>query len=248
MVLIIVDRNKIIDILQISNEALKGIIKRKTLEKRLEEKGYKLIRQIKNGRKIFYELDIINNTKENFNNLTYALFNTKKDNEFGDYLLYRSNNIDLPITNEMLKNFCNVSKTTINKWNKKMIEHGLMSKDGYFYIAKDYNKDGQLIRYRLTDKYEYQSYHKCSKYAKKKNEIGERYKKEEITFDEMEIMLSGINEYAKLTEQKFIYRVNKYNMNLEENILLMQLIELSKTNNIIKNKEYRQIWLENKLK
>ena len=164
----IVTKNELTNILKVNINTLNSIIKRNKLEYRLKKNGYNLISKKKEGRVNKYEIEEINYIQDVIENTTNALFRTYKKEELGNYILYRSNNIDLPITLEMLKNLCNVSRKTIGKWDNVMLNHGLMSKYGYFYIAKDYNKDGQLIRYRITDKYEYDSFCRCSKYAKKK--------------------------------------------------------------------------------
>lgn len=51
-----VDKQGLCKILGIKPETLKKIVKAKTLNKKLENKGYKLIKTIKEGRKVFYIL------------------------------------------------------------------------------------------------------------------------------------------------------------------------------------------------
>lgn len=156
--------------------------------------------------------------------------------------MYRKENEDLALTKEMLSELCNVNRNTITRWDNLMIKNNMMTKDGYFYVVKLFDKKGHVLGYELTDKYEYQSYIRNNKYVKKQNEILEKYKRGEIDKDLVKLALSGIEDYAKQNENKFVYRVNKY-MLAKDNTLLNQLIEIIR--NTLEQKEYRQNYLEN---
>lgn len=238
---LILSKEEVMNILCIKSTAFKNIIKTNTLSKRFKEKGYKYIERFKEGRVYKYKVIKENSCKELLSNITKSMFDTNKVLEFGDYVMYRKDNVDLPITKELLSELCTVSRKTISKWDDKMIEHGLMTKDGFFYVAKDFDDNGNIFRYRLTDKYEYQSYIRNSRFSKMKESIAEKYKKGDITYDDMELAIVGINEFAKSIEHKFVYRVSKFTIE-NNNILLNQIIELIKLS--IPLKEYRQKYLE----
>ena len=238
---LILSKEEVMDILCIKTTAFKNILKTNTLFERLKDKGYKYIGRFKEGRTYKYKVVKDNSCKELLGNIAKSMFDTNKVIEFGDYVMYRKDNIDLPITKESLGELCYVSRKTISKWDDKMIEHGLMTKDGFFYVAKDFDDKGNIFRYRLTDKYEYQSYIRNSRFSKMKKSIAEKYKKGDITYDDMELAIVGINEFAKSIENKFVYRVSKFTIE-NNNILLNQIIELIKLS--IPLKEYRQKYLE----
>jgi hypothetical protein len=71
-----ITKQQLMEILGVKSDTLKQIEKRKTLEKRLDEKGYSLINKTKEGRNNIYEIEKINNSKELLNNITNYMFNT----------------------------------------------------------------------------------------------------------------------------------------------------------------------------
>lgn len=234
-------RKELLGVLGVKEESLKKIISRKQLYKRLMDKGYKYIGKEKKGRNHLYIIKQISKDKEILNNISNVMFNTKDDYKLGDYILYRTYNIDRPITKKMISDLCNVNRNTITRWDEKMIENGFMTKDGYFYVAIDYNENNE-INYRLTDKYEYCQYYSNSKFAKKTKDIAEKYKKDIISYDEMRIAMQGIDTYAKTIENKFVYKVNKFNI-IKNNKLFIELLNLIKATRIDKDKIYTQDYL-----
>ena len=53
--ILIAERTDILEILNITNTALKQIIRKKQLKERLNEKGYILLEEFKKGRKTLYK-------------------------------------------------------------------------------------------------------------------------------------------------------------------------------------------------
>ena len=100
----------------------------------------------------------------------------------------------------------------------------------------------QLPRYTLTDRYEYKTYIRNSKYSKKKREIAEKYKKEEIDYDTMIMLMDSVSAYAKEVENKFVYRVNKFQL-IHNNELLQNICELIKDTYDKKILDYNIDWL-----
>jgi hypothetical protein len=206
-----INKQQLMDILGVKTDALKQIEKRDTLGLRLDEKGYILVEKTKEGRNNVYEIDKINDTKELLNNITKVMFGTKNDYSFSDYFMYRLFNINKPITKEMLSKWCKVNRKTITRWDEKMLTSNILSKDGYFYIAMDFDIN-RKPSYRITCKEEYNSYIKCSRFSKKKQEIAQRYKKDEIDYDTMQMLMDSVVAYAQTIEDKFVYRVSKFQL------------------------------------
>lgn len=73
-----VDKQGLCEILGIKPETLKKIVKAKTLEVKLMNKGYKLIETTKEGRKVFYTVVLENEDAMVYDNLLKYTFGTKK--------------------------------------------------------------------------------------------------------------------------------------------------------------------------
>ena len=110
-----INRNELMDILGIKNSGLKSIINRGQLNDRLTEKGYELIKTIKEGRKTLYEVKEINNSKNIYNGICKEMFKTKKEQEFAEYFFTRILNTSTPITKELISKKVNVNKNTLTK-------------------------------------------------------------------------------------------------------------------------------------
>jgi len=238
----IITKQQLMDILGVKSDTLKQIEKRKTLEKRLNEKGYVLINKTKDGRNNIYEIEQLNNSKELLNNITNYMFGTNNDFAFSDYFMYRIMNTEKPITKEMLSKWCKVNRKTIRRWDSKMELNNILSKDGYFYIAMEFDKDKKPT-YRITCKDEYSSYIKCSRFANKKQEIAQKYKKDEIDYDTMQMLMDSVTTYAQTIENKFVYRVSKFQLK-ENNKLCVDVCNLIKDTYNINAMDYYIDWLE----
>ena len=237
-----VTKQELIGILGVKSDTLKQIEKRKTLEKRLDEKGYVLISKTKEGRNNIYEINKINDSKELLNNITNFMFGTNNDYSFSDYFMYRLMNINKPITKEMLSKWCKVNRKTITRWDEKMLMNNILSKDGYFYIAMDFDKDKKPT-YRITGKDEYSNYIKCSRFANKKQEIAQKYKRDEIDYDTMQMLMDSVTSYAQTIEDKFVYRVSKFQIK-KNNQLFKDICNLIKDTYNVESVDYYIDWLE----
>ena len=241
---IIVDNKQLGEMLGITESSVRKIISRGILEESLNNKGYKLIRRFKQGRKYVCEIEKADSCMEILYGIAKGMFNTDMIKEWGDYMLYRNANEDLPLSKNTLSELCNIHRNTITKWDKKMIENNFMSNDGCFYIVKVYNPDGSVKGYELTDYREYKNYHSTNyKYKRMKKDIVDRYANKEITYDEYEMQTQAINDYLISNEGKFVYRISKYSIE-RDNKLYNEIFELIKMTFEDKNKEYRQKWLE----
>ena len=170
------------------------------------------------------------------------MFGTNNDFAFSDYFMYRIMNTEKPITKEMLSKWCKVNRKTIRRWDSKMELNNILSKDGYFYIAMEFDKDKKPT-YRITCKDEYSSYIKCSRFANKKQEIAQKYKKDEIDYDTMQMLMDSVTTYAQTIENKFVYRVSKFQLK-ENNKLCVDVCNLIKDTYNINAMDYYIDWLE----
>lgn len=209
-------------ILGVKKEGLKTIEKRQQLYVRLEEKGYTLKGKFKKGRKVYYEIEQKSEEKEIYNNIVHYMFNTLKEEEFTDYFLTRLANTNKPITKNLLSKNCNVNRATITKWDNKMIEHKLLGKDGYFYVLVTYDNNNIPV-YTLTDEYEYNSFIKCSRHVRQKQNVLQQYKEDKINIDECQLLLDGITLNQKAIENKFVYRVSKFQL-ISNNYLMKDIL------------------------
>ena len=86
-----VDKSKLAEILNVSNRGLRHIIEKEQLTEKLNNKGYSLINKIKEGRKVFYIIEPIENQEliELYDNLCKEVYNTSNKMSFG-YCCYQT--------------------------------------------------------------------------------------------------------------------------------------------------------------
>ena len=233
-----INRKQLMEILGVKNSALKQIIRKNQLSKRLNEKGYELLKEYKEGRKTTYEIKEINNSKNIYNGICREMFRTKKEQEFAEYFFTRILNTKTPVTKELISDKVNVNKNTITKWDNKMLENGILElpndefKDlNYFYVACDFKINKETLKqerqYRLTDVKEYKELLKINKSIKMKKDVLEKFKAGKLTCEETNLLLDGItyNQIAK--SQRIIYRVNKFSL-VKNNELTKAIVGLIK--------------------
>ena len=232
-----ITREELLEILGVTNNNLKTIIKRKQLYERLKQKGYIYIDKEKVGRNTLYILEKYYKTNEieSLNNICNGIFHTKKQKEFSNYYLYRILNLDKAITKELLSKLSDVSHNTITKWDKIMIENNIMDKDGFYYVKMTMNEDKPV--YELTDKYEYSTFCKNKLILARRDKAFERYTKGEIDKITYDMIHDSATLSAYANEGKFVYRVTKYQLNkagidltkmIKELIIKVYMIDLNK--------------------
>ena len=232
-----ITREELLEILGVTNNNLKTIIKRKQLYERLKQKGYIYIDKEKVGRNALYILEKYYKTNEieSLNNICNGIFHTKKQKEFSNYYLYRILNLDKAITKELLSKLSDVSHNTITKWDKIMIENNIMDKDGFYYVKMTMNEDKPV--YELTDKYEYSTFCKNKLILARRDKAFERYTKGEIDKITYDMIHDSATLSAYANEGKFVYRVTKYQLNkagidltkmIKELIIKVYMIDLKK--------------------
>ena len=109
---------------------------------------------------------------------------------------------------------------------KDLLHDNAESSDQMKVIAfsEDYNDDGTCKK-RLTDKYEYLNFVKDSKFAKKKQELITKYKKDELDEEDFWVLYDAVANAEGRLSKKFIYRINKFKLN-ENNQLYKDTLKL----------------------
>ena len=239
--ILIAERCAILEILGVTNSALKQIIARKQLEQRLKEKGYILLETFKEGRKTLYKIKEFGELSQNkfqLNNAMECIFNTtKNEDKHTDYVMYRYANINKPLSKKHLADKIGVNEKTIGKWDNYMIKNDLLSRDGYFYVAIDYKEgdNGEIKKYRLTDKYEYDTFATNNRYLKVRNNAMDEQSEGRLSHDECALIIKSTEDSLKANYGKIVYKVSKYNVgrSLDLTKLIIKLISEVWSKNLI---------------
>lgn len=245
----IVNNKQLSEILGISEASVRKYISNGEINNKLLKCGYKLIKRFKKGRKFLCEIDEMSENKNTLNGIGKGIFNTNKLNELCDYIMYRDENEDLPISKQYLSEKCNVSRVTVSKWDKIMIENGFMSDDGYFYVVKCLNSDKSLKGYSLTNEEEYKSYISSTyKIRMAKNKLKKKLTENKIDSEEFDMFNDALTESLyNANDNKIVYKINKYNIE-RNNKLYSEIVNLiEETLNSKVKSDYRQYWLENSI-
>lgn len=200
----ILNKKELMDILGVNINGLKSIEQRGQLKKRLSDKGYKLISKSKEGRNMMYEVSKKEDNTELLHNIIQYVFGTTKYKEFISYFLYRINNLDKPITQQQVADKVGVGIKTINKWDKLLVEHKILFKEGYWYIRRV--EDTECI----TDHWEYESYRRNKVVIARECVIKNRYINGEITEAMYDMLMDSINNRKSFTDSKYVYKVRCY--------------------------------------
>lgn len=147
-------REDLLQMLNVKEQTLKEIIKKKKLAERLERLGFTYLRTEKEGRKSVYIVEEKSNSENisTWNGLLKNYFGIKESNgeKFANYLMYRFMNINNPISKSMIAEKVGINKNTITKWDKKLMDLELLKKVATFYIEKVQISDEEVC-YDLVD-------------------------------------------------------------------------------------------------
>lgn len=204
-----VSRNELKNILGVNLNALKQIERRKTLDKRLLEKGYKLIRKYIQNNKTVYELQQCK-TKQIIN----KIYNVKKADNFIDYFNIRTK--EEPNSIEDIANKANINKNTVIKWDNTLQDKRIISKDGYYYFRLDKDQ-GQLIQ---VSQEEYKSFWRNKAYINAFRKLQEKYIKGEISLTELQLSSGEIAVIISTIENKYYYKIKKYKVNKDNKLYI----------------------------
>lgn len=229
-------RKQLYELLNVKESTLKDIIKRKQLDKRLNDIGYKIFNQFKRGRNVFYDLEIINNSKKQYIDICKYVFKTRKYMEFADYFLFRIANINNPVPKQELSDKIGINKNVLTRWDKLMCDNNILEKDGFYYMAIEYN-DGDIVGLREADKEEYTAYVKNSSTEKQVRTLAAQFKHDEIDERTFIHEVNRLNSEIKNSNDKYMYKISKYLIK-DKNKLYKDILELIINSFDLKNPEY----------
>lgn len=209
-----VSRHELKNILEVNLNALKQIERRNTLNKRLLEKGFKLVKKYTQDNKTMYELQqcstrrIINKT-----------YNVKKADNFIDYFNIRTK--EEPNSIEEIAIKANINKNTVIKWDNTLQDRRIISKDGYYYFKLDKDQGG-LIQ---VSQEEYKSFWRNKAYINAFKKLQDKYITGEITLTELQLSSGEIAVIISTIENKYYYKIKKYKVN-KDNKLYIDTVNL----------------------
>lgn len=203
-------RQQICEILGVAKSGLKTIENKNQLAQRLNDKGYKLLEKQKVGRNNVYVVEQFNSRVGDYTNICNYVMNTNEYDKFADYYLYRTCNVQIPITQGEICKLVGINKNTLTKWDKKMVECEILGKEGFWYIAREYNFETKKHSYYLTCEEDYKNFMKTYSKISKKKKLMENYKKGLIDDDTFLLALDTINDSEEYIKQRIVYKVNKY--------------------------------------
>ena len=134
-----VTRQELRDLLEVSETALKSIVKRDKLSERIEQINYKLICQCKIGRSMVYELEPLE--KDLWSELQKCYKIRKKD-EHTQYTLARLENFDKSRSRIIKENKIEITCHTAKRYDDILVNENAMEVDGlvYYMINKNTNE------------------------------------------------------------------------------------------------------------
>ena len=203
-------RQDICDLLGVTKDTLKKIEQKSQLYDRLYKRGWILTEKIKRGRNSIYLLRQSNENKLQYSLICENNFNTKEYESFGKYFLYRTYNLDQPITRNILAKLCEVCVETIRKWDGLMVENNILGKDGWYYLKRTRDKETNNFKWELTCREEFESYRRSSRLVKKISEVKNLYIENKIDLDTYTELIRSIEGHSCVLEEKAIYKVSKF--------------------------------------
>ena len=204
-------------LLGVKKGTLINIEKNKQLEMRLEKKGYKLLGKEKAGRNVYYTLEQTNPEKEIYSNMVKYIFNAESEDKFADYFIVRTENDDIPISKKDVAKATDLSVKTVGRFDNKMLEAKIISKDKFFYFCIKRVKDEETDTFKTVvtecGEEEHNNFWKNTAYMKAFSDLQAKYTRGEITLNELQIASAGVGSTIALLENKYYYKIKKYKTN-----------------------------------
>jgi hypothetical protein len=224
-----ISKQQLMDILGIKKDALIKIEQRQQLHLRLEEKGYKLLDKIKEGRKVYYILEQENELKEVYNNMVKYVYGTDKEKEFSTYFALRTilNNWNICYNIKEIAERSSVSSKTIRKWDSTLIDKDIIARDGYFYFCIINDAENKIYKVEPSNIEEYRSFWRNKAYLGAFKNLQDKYYKGELTLMELQLASADIGAIRQVKECKYYYRVKKF-ITHKENELYIDTMKLIK--------------------
>lgn len=236
-------KKEIAKLLGVSESRVEKWEKQDQLKSQLYKIGYNLYFKKKEGRKVYYFcMDAIDRqSKEEYNQFCKDNGVRKKD-EFAKYVETRIVNIDVPVSKLVIADKSNINEHTVTAWDKKLMDLGLLSKDGWFYMAIDYrrNEDGDIKPYfRLTDEWEYKSH---ATIKAKKARLKKRLLDKEIDEETFDLASETLTMAEESFYGSFVYKLNKFKVkDLEQ---LNEVLKMIKDVYNLKDEDFKITYTE----
>lgn len=217
------DRKELAEKLNITLNNLKQLERRGNLGRRLEDKGYKLIKKITTDKTYFFIKDIKEDQEsmQMYRNLCKYAYNTNKPQQFGLFFRIRTLENNKPITNREISEIAEIGINTVTKWNNSLLDKGIILKDGFFYFYID-NFDKKI---KTCSKEEYKNFWRNIQSSRKREKLQDDFLNEKITLEELMRKSEENGATRFYTEGKYYYRIHKYKTN-EDNKLYIDTKEL----------------------
>lgn len=144
---------EICELLEVSKEGLKSIIKRKKLEDRLLAKGYILVDKYKDGRDNVYELKLIDDTQKWVSIQKRNRVKKEKEHDHDMYSKTRLENMNEPRIKVMQESKADIAYSTAKRFDDILIKEKVMEKEKEVYYlfnlkTKEYEKEISEDEYR----------------------------------------------------------------------------------------------------
>lgn len=163
---------QIADMLCVSTRSLMTIKSNGELHKRLESIGYKVVKEYKEGRSVYYLVELTKNKDKSaviqlFNKRVFGVANDK----FKDYYVKRtaaSKGKDTEayelMTKQNIAEELGVTRQTVGTWDAKLVELGVLDEDDRIYLYVQSVPEQKIFKTSIDD---YKHYHKTLINAKK---------------------------------------------------------------------------------
>lgn len=204
-------RQELADILKISVETIKRLTRQDKLKERLEDKGYKLNLITKEGRNNYYDIELINKSKEDFSNMCKETFRTENQEGFANYFIERTENTDNIVSKKEIANKAKVCLNTVNKWDKIMINNNLIAKDGYAYFKIERNPLGEREVSQCSRK-EYSEFWHSKAMLKVYKQLEDEYNSGKIDTQELIQLSMEKALMLDIIRDTFYYKINRYRL------------------------------------
>ena len=218
-------------ILGVSTGRVMVIKSNEELYKRLEDIGFKVIGECKEGRSVYYNVEFIENKDRNsdikiFNKNVFGVNNEK----FIDYYLRRTRaskgkeaGLNDLITKENLAKDVGVSRQTICVWDSKLVKMGILREDDPIYLHVQCVPEKNIFKSSI---YDYKQYHK--NVINTKNiyySLLVNYRKGLIDDSTIEFACNEYQSAMKELADNYVVRIKTYKLN-EENPTHKEAIRL----------------------
>ena len=219
----IYDRKQLAELLNTTKDNIKKLEKRNKLDEKLTSIRLKLNKIEKVKSKTYYNVEEIPEIESIKYNIIKYVFEIKENDKFEKYFVKRTDNIKEPITLELLSNHCNTSRKTISKWDNKMVDKQIISKDGFFYMYKDNitNEEYQI------SKEEYKNYWRDKAYLNELSNLQDRYYKGEINLTQFQILSIEVSNLKNAISKGYAYKVKRFKLN-DDSVLYQDMSNLIK--------------------